>query len=201
MSDPQIVASEVQKDPLTCFASSIFELFHVSLSPSRVTQLLCHFPFASSIELLVQGILPNESPRFSPAINTQNATSFAGKLRSDVSFAAKTYERYSARTNCQNVLLGGDRRYACQNVSIVFNIPPHTIERSNAYFVDANMGVEVLFGRSFYCWDVAFALNIHMVGESGDFLTFEVASYKGEWFCFHQRLNALKDASGRTGQS
>ncbi|KAE9460784.1 hypothetical protein C3L33_07301, partial [Rhododendron williamsianum] len=28
-----------------------------------------------------------------------------------------------------------------------------------------------------------------------------VASYKGEWFCFHQRLIALKDASGRTGQS
>lgn len=35
MSDPQIVASEVQKDPLTCFASSIFELWAFQINPER----------------------------------------------------------------------------------------------------------------------------------------------------------------------
>ncbi|KAG5514739.1 hypothetical protein RHGRI_035956 [Rhododendron griersonianum] len=125
MSDPQIVASEVQKDPLTCFASSIFELFHVSLSPSRVTQLLCHFPFASSIELLVQA--------------RRLQASFEVMFRSLLKRMKDTPHEQIVRMSCWVAIVG----------------------------MPAKM----------------------------------VASYKGEWFCFHQRLNALKDASGRTGQS
>ncbi|KAG5549990.1 hypothetical protein RHGRI_015078 [Rhododendron griersonianum] len=41
-----------------------------------------------------------------------------------------------------NAMLDGYRQYNCQNVSIVFNIPPQNIERSNAYFVDSNIRVE-----------------------------------------------------------
>ncbi|KAI8556395.1 hypothetical protein RHMOL_Rhmol05G0249600 [Rhododendron molle] len=54
----------------------------------------------------------------------------------------KTCEGYSTRPNCQNAMLDGYRQYNCQNVSIVFNIPPQNIERSNAYFVDANIRVK-----------------------------------------------------------